>query len=211
MQRFPRGFFGLAAFFLVSSLGTVQGAPLDLTLFDYPDTVSLLIDVTYDAATDQFLATGTASQLDDDGSVPPEDIVGGTFDLTATIDAVGTLSSGSLTIGGTVPSLGFLSGTLLTGNLTDFGFPDGGGDPLEFLFDVSGGDAQGLYSGNPGGVILTQTGFGGSFDVDFDNLGGGGSGSGTGLADVAPVPLPGTLCLGLAWVAMSVVVKRRST
>jgi hypothetical protein len=89
----------------------------------------------------------------------------------------------------------FNSGTLLTGTLTAFGFPDPGGDPLEFLFNVTGGDAAGLYASAPGGIILSGTGFGGSFNVDFDNLIGGIQGTGSGAADVAPVPLPAAVWL----------------
>ena len=146
---------------LFGSIG--QAAPLNLTLLDTPDIVSDFIDVTYDAAGDSFVATGFARELDDDGSVLPENIVNGTFNLAATIDAAGNLVSGSLTIGGTVASLGFNSGTLLTGDLTAFG------DPLEFLFDVTGGDAAGLYGGvgSVGGVIKDVTGFTGDFVVDF--------------------------------------------
>ena len=95
----------------------VQAVPLNLTLLDTPDIVSSFIDVNYNAGTDTFTASGFALELDDDGSVPAEAITGGTFDLTAVIDGSGTLSSGSLSIGGTVASLGFNSGTLLTGNL----------------------------------------------------------------------------------------------
>ena len=176
-----------------------QAAPLNLTLLDTPDIFSSFIDVNYVAATDAFTASGFAMTLDDDGSVPPEDIAGGSFDLSASINDTGLLASGTLAIGGTVAALGFNSGTLLTGNLTAFGFPGGGGDPLEFLFSVTGGDAAGLYGGvgSTGGVLLTGgTGFTGDFTADF-------RGAGTAVADVAPIPLPaaawlfGTGLLGL--------------
>ena len=57
-----------------------------------------------------------------------------------------------------------------------------GGDPLEFVFDVTGGDAAGLF-GPGGGVILSDANFGGSFAVDWDNLIGGDPGTGAGVAD----------------------------
>ena len=185
---------------LFGSIG--QAAPLNLTLLDTPDIVSDFIDVTYDAAGDSFVATGFARELDDDGSVPAEAIADGTFDLTATIDASGTLSSGSLSIGGTVASLGFNSGTLLTGDLTAFG------DPLEFLFDVTGGDAAGLYGGvgAVGGVIMIMdfTGFTGDFGVDF-------TGDGTAVANVAPIPLPAAVWLfGTGLLALVGVGRRRA-
>ena len=92
------------------------------------------------------------------------------------------------------------SGTLLTGTLTDIGFKDaGGGDPLEFLFSVTGGDLAGLYGGT-GGIILTGTGF-----TDWANYGGNTPFSG--MSDtfaVSPIPVPaavwlfGSALLGLA-------------
>ena len=184
----------LVALLTLGAGSQAQAAPLNLTLLDFPDIVSSFIDVNYNAGTDAFTAIGFALELDDDGSVPAEAIAGGTFDLTAVIDGSGALSTGSLSIGGTVASLGFNSGTLLTGNLTAFGFLDSGGDPLEFLFDVTGGDAAGLY-GSIGGIILGATGFGGNFTSDFDNLVGGVPGTGSAVANVAPVPLPAAIWL----------------
>ena len=203
---------------LFGSIG--QAAPLNLTLLDTPDIVSDFIDVTYDAAGDSFVATGFARELDDDGSVPPENIVNGTFNLAATIDAAGNLVSGSLTIGGTVASLGFNSGTLLTGTLTDFGFPNVGSDPFEFLLDVTGGDAAGLYGSVPAGVILSGTGFSepglsGDFNGDFDNLAliddVPTPGTGRAVANVAPVPLPAAVWLfGTGLLALVGVGRRRA-
>jgi hypothetical protein len=177
----------LVAVLIMGMSSLAQAAPLNLTLNDFPDIVSSFIDVNYDAASDTFTASGFALELDDDGSVPAEAIAGGTFDLSATIDAAGNIAGGLLTIGGTVASLGFNSGTLLTGNLTAFGFPDLGGDPLEFLFDVTGGDAAGLY-GSIGGIILGGTNFTGDFTKDFN-------GDGSAVANVAPVPLPAAVWL----------------
>ena len=177
----------LVAVLTLGAGSQAQAAPLNLTLLDFPDIVSSFIDVGYTAGTDTFTANGFALELDDDGSVPAEAIADGTFDLTANIDDLGALNGGTLTIGGTVASLGFNSGTLLTGNLTAFGFPDLGGDPLEFLFDVTGGDAAGLY-GSIGGIILGGTNFTGDFTTDF-------TGTGSAVADVAPVPLPAAVWL----------------
>jgi len=175
-----------------------QAASLNLTLNDFPDISSFSLDVTYDYNEEKgnglLIADGLAFQLDDDGSEPAEDISGGSFFLTATIDDSGNLSSGgTLTIGGTV--LGFTSDTLLTGDLTAFGFGGADDDPFEFLFNVTGGDAAGLYGTGPAGVILSKTGFSGNFTADFDNLGSGGIGSGSGVSNTAPVPIPSTLLL----------------
>ena len=201
----------VCACFIVLVPSLAQAAPLNLTLNDVPDIVSQFIDVTYNATSDELTASGFALELDDDGSVPAEAIAGGTFDLSATIDATGSLSGGSLSIGGTVASLGFNSGTLLTGTLTAFGFPDTGGDPFEFLFDVTGGDAAALYGGGsvPAGVILSGTGFGGDFGSNFDNLSSG-TGTGTAVANVGTVPVPAALWLfGSGLLGLTGLARRR--
>ncbi|MFC1773566.1 hypothetical protein ACFL3A_09470 [Pseudomonadota bacterium] len=184
----------MCACFIVLVPSLAQAAPLNLTLNDVPDILAQFIDVTYNAASDAFVASGFALEIDDDGSVPPEEILNGTFDLSATIDATGTLIGGSLTIGGTVPTLGFTSGTLFTGTLTAFGFPNVGSDPFEFLLDVTGGDAASLYGSGPAGVILSGTGFGGDFVSDFSNLSTG-PGTGIAVANVGTVPIPAALWL----------------
>lgn len=205
-QKLRRACAGVMAAGLLSAGINAQAATLNLTLFDTPDIVSGFIDVTYSAATSTFGANGFAEELDDDGSIPAEAITNGTFNLDATIDAAGSLAGGSLTIGGTVATLGFNSGTLLTGDLTAFGFEPAGGDPLEFTFDVTGGDAAALYGGvgAVGGVIMGATDFGGSFDVDWSN-------TGSGVANVAPVPLPAALWLfGAGLMGLIGVGRRRA-
>jgi hypothetical protein len=167
---------------------TVFAEPI--TLNDYPDIFSEFITVDYIAATDQLTATGFARTLDDDGSVPAEDITGGSFDLLATVTDAGLLTGGTLSIGGTVPTLGFNSGTLLTGSLTSV-IPTPG-DPLEFTFDITGGDAAGLYGGTQstlGGIILSGSGFTGDWTSDFTG------GAFQSLADVGVVPEPSTVSL----------------
>lgn len=207
MKCLLRRSFGLAFCLpVLTGVSAGQAGPLALDLADSPDIASGLVIMSYSAGLDQFTARGFALSMDDDGSVPAEDILSGAFILTATIDGSGAFSGGSLTIGGTIASLGFNSGTLLTGDLTAFGFLDAGGDPLEFLLEVTGGDAFALYGGGltDAGIILTGTGFDGSFDTDFDN----GMGL-SGLTDVVMVPLPGTLCLGLFGVGILAAVRRR--
>lgn len=166
--------------------------PLNLSLPNFPDILLGGLTTSYDAGGDQLTVSGTALEFNDDGT--PESIVGGTFNLVASIDGVGTLLGGVFSIGGSFPALGFASGTLLTADLTAFGFRDAGGDPLEFLFDVTGGDAAPLYPS--GGLILSLTGFGGSFEEDFGRVGS--------IADVRAVPEPSAatfLALGLLGMA----------
>ena len=127
---------------------------------------------------------------------PAAPILGGTYDILANIDDAGNLVAGLIAIEGTVPSLGFNSDVLLTGVLTDFGFRPAGGDPLEFLFEVNGGDAAALYGGVGAlaGTKLTNVGAGfpGNFLNDFE-------GSGFSTSNTAPVPEPsGLVCVMLA-------------
>lgn len=157
---------------LVLTVATVRAIPLDLTLSDSPQIATFSIDVDYKKNKDSFTVDGTPLEFDDDGIGAPEIISNGTYSITATIDELGNASGGALVIDGTIASLGFNSGTLLTGNLTAFGFPDAGGDPLEFLFDVTGGDAASLF-GPVVGIKLSDSGFTGSFASNFKNNGNG--------------------------------------
>jgi len=177
--------FGLVGTSMLLFGITAHSASLNLILADAPDILSINIGVQYNAGADSLSATGQASTLDDDGIGPALSIDSTcctpSFNLNATVDAAGVASGGTLSIGGTVNSLGFLSGTLLTGTLSAFGFPAAGGDPLEFIFNVTGGDAAGLF-GSQAGVILTGSGFT-SFTSDFSSR--------SGLANAASIiPIP---------------------
>ena len=171
---------------------------LNLDLLDSPDITSAFIDLMYDAASDQFTASGFAMTFDD-GILSPANIAGGVFSIAATITDGGILSGGSLTIQGGGSGFG---PTLLTGELLSFGYFDGGGDLFEFVFAVTGGDlATPLFYGDPGtvaGVIINANGssFAGSFGQSFDNNGGI-PGFGLGSSDTAPIPAPGALLLML--------------
>jgi hypothetical protein len=100
-------------------------------------------------------------------------------------------ASGDLTISGIINENGFLfsSGTLLTGVLTQIGGAD---NILNFLFDVTGGDAADLF-GDTAGVILSSSGYL-SFASFNDNFS-----SQSALADTfaVNVPVPHALSLFL--------------
>jgi hypothetical protein len=155
--------------------------------------------VDYDSTNDELVANGYAVDLDGDVATNPG------FNLTAMIDESGTLSGGSVTVTGEISSRGFNSGTLLTGELTAFGAQAGSlGDDFEFLFTVTGGDAELLYeaAGYAGAVLLSApTSFVGSFAGDFSGLG---YGSANVLAAV-PEPLSAVVwsvlgaCVAVAW------------
>jgi len=166
-----------------------------------PDVFSCVILVTYDALADSLTATGTAATLDLDDLAPPDyNITDGVFSLSATIDASGNASSGTLSISGTIAEIG-VAGTLLTGNLLQFGFPETpGAETLDFVFEVTGGSLTPGYCPSPVGVWLHDTGFGGTFASSFDNDISGGWGVGEGTSDtfvVVPEPSSAVLLLGI--------------
>ena len=196
----------------VFSLGLFSAAfaaPLNLTLLQKPDIFSGFINVTYNATTKDFIASGFALQLryDNAGNTVTSNIVNGTFNLTAKIDNAGNAVSGSLTISGNV--LGFNS-PLLTGNITAFGFvPTAGGQPFEFLLTSTGGAlATPTLFGNPGsafGVILSQSSstFAGNFMTNFSDAGA------NAVSDTALIPEPSTVSLVLLAVFTCAGILRR--
>lgn len=177
---------GLLIVTLVMGMSSLaQAAPLNLLLNPEPDIFSSFITVDYNAGADSLIASGFAQQLNSGGLF---NIAGGSFDLNASIADDGSLAGGALAIGGTVAGLGFNSGTLLTGTLSAFGFNQAN-DPLEFLFDVTGGDAASLY-GDLGGIILSNAGFPGNWARDFS------SGPFQSFSDVGTlVPVPAAVWL----------------
>ncbi len=135
-----------------------------------PDIGSAFISVTYTVAggVGTLRARGQAQQLTPSAQGSAPNIQNAdfftSFDLSAEIDNNTQTATGLLAIGGETPADGFTSGTLLTGTLSAFGA--GANDPLEFLFDVTGGDAAGLF-GPSVGTILSFSGFGGDLLSDF--------------------------------------------
>jgi PEP-CTERM motif len=197
-----------------------SATPLNLTLLEFPDVLSQFVDVNYVAATDAFTASGISLQVTA-GPGTNFTILNGTFDISITTD--GTTTSGSagddLSIVGDLDldndGVADVSGTLLTGEIADFGASASGPGVFEFIFDITGGLLQnpiGLFAGQTG-VILGADGnstFTGSFDSDFSNLIGGLAGSGTGSADTAPIPEPTTLLLLGSGIAGLVGAGRRT-
>jgi hypothetical protein len=116
----------------------------------------------------------------------------GTFSLIATIKTNGVLQSGSLTISGAIDDLSIPASTLLSGNITAFGFQGSSSpnpDEFEFLFNVTGGALAADY-GPVGGTLLHpgDTSFNGSFLTNFSN-------DGNGLADTRAIPEPSSVLL----------------
>jgi hypothetical protein len=165
---------------------------------------------TYNATSNQFSVDATPLALLVSGN-PPATITGTEdFLINITVDESGTLTGGSpgndLIVSGdvTAPGIGSVSGVLLTGEITGFGFQDSGGttDYYDFSFRLTGGLLAPLYTGALGlGVELTSefSDFTGDFLVDF-----GGEAKGT-LGALVPIPpavwLFGSGLLGLVGVA----------
>ncbi len=188
VANFVLSIFLTLGLLLILAVGAARAVPLNLTLEDFPEITTSSIIVDYDEKKLRLRARGTPEELNNDGSM--KTITDGDYNITATIDVLGNATDGSLTIQGTIAALGYASGTLLTGNLTAFGFPDAGGDPLEFLFDVTGGDAASLF-GPVVGIKLSDSGFTGSFVSNFKNTG---KGKNT-LAPHVATPEPASLLL----------------
>lgn len=199
-----------AACILFTAVLPAAAAPLGLTLPAQPDVFSSFLSVSYNAGSDDFLASGSALSFDDGGVGSAINIANGTLDISAKIDSTGSPTAGTLTIMGDV--LGF-GPTLLTADLTTFGFLDSpGGDIFEFLFTVTGGDlAIPQFYGTPGpssiaGVILDAAGsnFGGTFDVNFDN-----GFFGFGVSDTRIIPEPATATLFFVVIAGALARRRK--
>jgi hypothetical protein len=104
------------------------------------------------------------------------------------------VTSGTIEITGTISDLGYDSGILLTGDVTQFGWVESGDDDspfeLQVVFLITGGDAAELF-GETAAIGYDQTDFPGLWTEDWVNSGDGVSVT----ADYAPVPLPGALVL----------------
>jgi len=139
----------VAVSLLVIWVSGAQATPLNLTT-TLPDIASGFITVSYDASTHAFSATGFSLTLNNTNLD-----TFGNYSITATILNNGTATGGSLFVGGTI---GAATDPLLTGSLTALGFRNTGGDPLEFLFSVTGGSLASSF-GSVAGVILSGSSF----------------------------------------------------
>lgn len=191
---------------LAASAATAQAVPINL-LQNYPDIQVSGNVVNYNAATQQFSATGRP--LTYTTAVPTVYNITGTtptYSLVATVNNAGVATGGTLAVSGKIASLGATSGSLLTGVFQSFGYSTASNaDPFEFIFTVTGGDLASAYGGIGGkiGVILDakSTNFAG-FSASFTN----GSGA---TNDTFHVPEPATCCLlALAGV---IAYRRRGT
>ncbi len=209
---------------LGASVQPTQAVPLNL-LLDPPDISNFFVTMVYDATTDTFTAAGFPGELDDNG-LPGDNFpidstpTPSSFDLTANIDDGGNLLGGSFSVNGSIDDapIGPIDGVLLTGDLTALGFPVAGGDPIEFLYSVTGGLLAGVFGGigETGGIILEDNNlnFTGSWADNFSN---DGSTLGTaniavprGEEEVVPEPVTAaTFLLGSGLLALAVSGRRK--
>ena len=190
----------ISATVLLFLSNSIQAQPLNLNLF-HPDITSAFIMSNYDAGTGTFSAHGRALYI---SNAVDHDVWNGSFDLHADIDNNGNLIGGTLFIEGRIDDASNPMVTLIMGDLTNFGYQPEGGDPLEFLFNPTGGQLISEYNGMQGGVIMAGSGFGGSFEENF---------SGTyGASDTAPVPVPAAVwLLGTGILGLLTASRRKRT
>jgi len=173
---------GLTLFAVLALPGVASAALLGNTLnlplisYDNGGTTS------YDAATDTFSVDATSLSLLPPSGAPISigPFPGGDFDIRIVVDASGALIGGlpgdDLVVTGevdlTAMGMGVVSGVLLTGEVTGFGFKDSGGptDFFDFSFVVTGGKLAYLYPGGAVGVNLISEGssFANDFSVHFN-------------------------------------------
>jgi hypothetical protein len=180
----------------------VQAEPLNLWPHE-PDITSLFIGVEYNAGDGILTASGSAGAL----YMSPTDIydiTSGAFDISMVLDTEGVPQSGSLTIRGSIDSLGIAGPILLTGDIDQFGFGDElDPGPLEFIFNVTGGDlGDAPYFPVAAAVLLHDSGFEGSFENNFSNFWEGSS-------DTYAVPEPSLWILLLTLTGSGLLASRR--
>ena len=166
----------------------VQGGLLSITLDPNPDVTGGLGHTTSYTG-DDFSLSIDVYQLADTAAHGGTQFFTGNLTIDATISTTGVLSSGTMSMTGTVGT--HTSGNLLTGNLTGVGF-DGSSDFLEFTFDIVDGDLATRFGGagsTKGGIILGSIGFLGNFSSDFSDA------DWDGVVDVGVIPEPATLSL----------------
>lgn len=151
-----------------------RGSTLNLSVED-PDLYANNLTVGYvpsSSGTGTFSVEGYPSTFTIAGTNSQYTMSSSTlYDLTAEINqSTGQATSGTLAIEGTIMPLGATTGTLLTGNLSQFGYQTAGGDSFEFVFNVTGGDLAPYYSGQIGVILaVPSSSFLGDFSTSFNN------------------------------------------
>jgi hypothetical protein len=189
-----------------------SATPLGLTKAPLPatpaDAYSDFINVSYNATTHAFSASGFAEAIDVTNSPPPDDydifsdaqLDPGGFTINASITNAGGLTSGTFQISGfAVPNGAFppipnSTAILLSGNLTQLGYASGS-SIFEFVGSVTGGDAASKFGSQVGIILDAKTALSASlFNASYQNTV---SAQNSSHSDTFTVPEPTTCCLGL--------------
>ena len=181
-----------------------MGATMDLGAYP-PDISAGFLNASYDATTGILSADGWPISFNISGTSTPDypSIDGGQYMLEAQVSPSGALITGSLDVTGTIPDLAS-SGTLLTGQLAQFGFQPEGGNIFEFIFDVTGGDLAPYYHGETSVILdATGSGFTGNFANNFTAM------PYLSIADNSAVPEPPTSILLLSALALGIFRRLR--
>lgn len=189
-----------------------QAALLGLTQ-QLPDISTGFVSVTNNGS-GTFQASGFAQSLDTVMGGGPEFTPDGGFamwDLVMTVNpADGALISGTVSVLGTITGFPAVSGTLLTGTITEYGSQHGDSDQFDFRFNVTGGDLAAIY-GALGGIILSAgaTDFNGSnWNTAWANDGISGTADTFGQP-VIVVPSPAAAGFGLVMIAGMGLIRSR--
>jgi hypothetical protein len=202
---------GLA--FAGSASATLLGNPVSFPLLSF-DNGGIL---NYDAAADTFqVAANPIAIRMSPGSTPRfvtpnPPSAGEFFDINISVDSSGNLIGGS--VGDDLAVSGFIDldgdgtidvgGTLLTGEITGFGFQENGATDLyDFSFNVTGGQLANAFGGTVGVSMQSERStFTGSFQ---DNFHGGAKGT------LGTIPEPTTLVLlGSGVMGLALAGRRR--
>jgi serine-aspartate repeat-containing protein C/D/E len=167
----------MALLVVLTLSGNASAQLLDNTLsspFIYLDNQGV---TTYDATSKKFVVDASPLALEID-SFPAADFAsGGSLVIDIAVDNTGGLSGGvsgpDLIVTGTVdvPGVGIVTGTLLTGEVTGFGFFNSSGstDRFDFTFNLTGGQLLDLYPSETVGIAIVSesSNFNNLFTVNF--------------------------------------------
>ncbi len=217
MQRIARG---IVCGVILCCTAATQAAPLGLTLV-FPDITTNYQDISYIAnnSPNNFTVRGHNSAVNFGGGLINFDDFFGPdnyLNIDLSVTTAGVATGGTLEVAGDLTTACGLSGILLQGTISQFGYdsPISDIDYFEFVFTITGGlMATPAYYGLPGstvGLILDAqenlfpseaAAFNNDFTSSFD-------GWLNNHSDLAPnVPEPSTL--GLMFLAVAAVCRRR--
>jgi hypothetical protein len=161
--------------------------------------------LNYSASSQLFSVNATPTTVLFNNGEPPRVITGTkNFQIQILVDNAGTLIGGAggddFSLSGTVmEGANTYSGLLLTGGVMGSGFLEGGASDLyDFRFSPTAGALIGLFPGNIGVQLVSETStFNGDFTTDFNGTAKGTAGS-ENIPDKANTfVLSGLVCLGL--------------